>query len=407
MSIISGQTKTCIKAIYAGITVLVSVCIIAFGLCEKPKIYRCTDGGKIIAPNGTVYYYESELPGGDGEAHIDEEFKEGENSRYTISHDGMFQCGKIDSTLIYEDVYGFSGSDEVIYLSYFNYAVKDGTVYPTPSNRQIQSLCLWGGENTYIDDEETLERFKKTYENGGNFEESLFPFSKYGRWRTVQVNYYDTVISQEFRSTAYNDDKKIVEFIDSDTFRFSGSQYTKCDPNELLSGCFIPFCDRNLRYRGESDWADNGFIYDSKDAEINFLRDADYAFYMRDGIDFPKTPQDVLPVETLVVDIAGFCQHDITDKDKIDIILNWLNSQNRGEDPETYRNKVDFYACCESLGGLVRQSYGVNIFYDSDNHKFYTVTGGKNEELPKTVASVIEEEIYDDPVWYSLYFFDA
>ena len=48
-----------------------------------------------------------------------------------------------------------------------------------------------------------------------------------------------------------------------------------------------------------------------------------------------------------------------------------------------------------------------NIFYDSDNHKFYTVVGGKNEELPKTVASVIEEEIYDDPVWYSLCFFDA
>lgn len=102
-----------------------------------------------------------------------------------------------------------------------------------------------------------------------------------------------------------------------------------------------------------------------------------------------------------------FCQHDITDKDEIDIILNWLNSQNRGEDPEKYRNKVDFYACCESLGGLVRQSCGVNIFYVSDNHKFYTVVGGKNEELPKTVASVIEEEIYDDPVWYSLCFFDA
>lgn len=102
-----------------------------------------------------------------------------------------------------------------------------------------------------------------------------------------------------------------------------------------------------------------------------------------------------------------FCQHDITDKDEIDIILNWLNSQNRGEDPEKYRNKVDFYACCESLGGLVRQSCGVNIFCDSDNHKFYTVVGGKNEELPKTVASVIEEEIYDDPVRYSLCFFDA
>ncbi|MDD7469692.1 MAG: hypothetical protein PUK72_01090 [Oscillospiraceae bacterium] len=56
---------------------------------------------------------------------------------------------------------------------------------------------------------------------------------------------------------------------------------------------------------------------------------------------------------------------------------------------------------------MVRQSCGVNIFYDSDNHKFYTVVGGKNEELPKTVASVIEEEIYDAPVWYSLCFFYA
>lgn len=37
-----------------------------------------------------------------------------------------------------------------------------------------------------------------------------------------------------------------------------------------------------------------------------------------------------------------FCQHDITDKDEIDIILNWLNSQNRGEDPEKYRIKSIF-----------------------------------------------------------------
>lgn len=239
MRIISGQTKTCIKAIYAGITVLFSVCIIAFGLSEKPKIYRHTDSGKIIAPNGTVYYYESELPGGDGEGHIDVQFKEGENSRYIISHDGMFLCGKIDGTLIYEDVYGFFGSDDVIYLSYLNHAIKDGTVYPTPSNRQIQSLCLWGGENTYIDDEETLERFKNAYENGEDFEETLFPFSKYGRWRTVQVNYYGTAILQEFRSSAYNDDEKIVEFIDSDTVRFSGSQYTKCDPKGLLNGALF------------------------------------------------------------------------------------------------------------------------------------------------------------------------
>ena len=37
-----------------------------------------------------------------------------------------------------------------------------------------------------------------------------------------------------------------------------------------------------------------------------------------------------------------FCQHDITDKDEIDIILNCLNSQNRGEDPEKYRIKSIF-----------------------------------------------------------------
>lgn len=57
-----------------------------------------------------------------------------------------------------------------------------------------------------------------------------------------------------------------------------------------------------------------------------------------------------------------FCQHDITDKYEIDIILNWLNSQNRGEDPEKYRNKVDFYACCESLGGLVDKAAALIFF---------------------------------------------